>query len=66
MDITSIKKTALGKISASKNAEILEGVFKSYLGKSGELNSLLKTLGSLPSDQRKEAGQSLNLLKKEI
>ena len=64
MDITSIKKTALGKISASKNAEILEGVFKSYLGKSGELNSLLKTLGSLPSDQRKEAGQSLNLLKK--
>jgi phenylalanyl-tRNA synthetase alpha chain len=27
---------------------------------------LLKTLGSLPSDQRKEAGQSLNLLKKEI
>jgi phenylalanyl-tRNA synthetase alpha chain len=66
VDITSIKKTALGKISASKNAEILEGVFKSYLGKSGELNSLLKTLGSLPSDQRKEAGQSLNLLKKEI
>jgi len=52
VDITSIKKTALGKISASKNAEILEGVFKSYLGKSGELNSLLKTLGSLIKEKK--------------
>ena len=66
MDITSIRKKAIDTVASTSDLKDLEIVYKSFLGKKGELNNLLKTLGSLPADQRKEAGQSLNLLKKEI
>ena len=66
MDITSIRKKAIDAVASSSDLQGLEIVYKSFLGKSGELNMLLKTLGSLPADERREAGQSLNLLKKEI
>jgi phenylalanyl-tRNA synthetase alpha chain len=66
MDITSIRKKAVDAIASSSDLRDLETVYKSFLGKNGELNKLLKTLGSLPSDERREAGQSLNVLKKEI
>ena len=66
MDITSIRKKAIDTVASTSDLKDLEIVYKSFLGKNGELNNLLKTLGSLPADQRKEAGQSLNLLKKEI
>ena len=66
MDITSIRKKAIDAVASASDLKGLEIVYKSFLGKNGELNNLLKTLGSLPDDQRKDAGQSLNLLKKEI
>ena len=66
MDITSIRKKAIDAVASAFDLKDLEIVYKSFLGKNGELNNLLKTLGSLPDDQRKGAGQSLNLLKKEI
>ena len=66
MDITSIRKKAIDAVASSPDLQDLESVYKSFLGKNGELNKLLKTLGSLPSEERREAGQSLNVLKKEI
>ena len=66
MDITSIRKKAIDAVASSPDLQDLETVYKSFLGKNGELNKLLKTLGSLPSEERREAGQSLNALKKEI
>ena len=66
MDITSIRKKAINAVASSSDLQDLESVYKSFLGKNGELNKLLKTLGSLPSEERREAGQSLNALKKEI
>ena len=66
MDITSIRKKAIDAVASSSDLQGLEIVYKSFLGKNGELNKLLKTLGSLPSEERREAGQSLNALKKEI
>jgi len=66
MDITSIRNKAIDAVAASPDLQDLESVYKSFLGKNGELNKLLKTLGSLPSEERREAGQSLNALKKEI
>ena len=66
MDITSIRKKAIDAVASSPDLQDLESVYKSFLGKNGELNKLLKTLGSLPSEERREAGQSLNALKKEI
>ena len=37
-----------------------------YLGKKGVLTDLLKTLGSLPHEERKAAGQAINTAKQEI
>ena len=50
MDITSIRKKAIDAVASSPDLQDLESVYKSFLGKNGELNKLLKTLGSLPSD----------------
>ena len=66
MDITSIRKKAIDAVASSSDLRDLENIYKSFLGKDGELNKLLKTLGSLPSEERREAGQSLNALKKEM
>jgi len=52
--------------NSSKDKDSLERVYKSYLGKSGEVNLLLKSLGSLPQEKRKEAGKLLNTLKSDI
>lgn len=37
-----------------------------YLGKKGLLTAQLKQLGSLPADQRREAGQVINLAKQAV
>ena len=66
MDIASIRKKAIDAVASSPDLQDLEIIYKSILGKNGELNKLLKILGSLPSEERREAGQSLNALKKEI
>ncbi|RCK75310.1 MAG: Phenylalanyl-tRNA synthetase alpha chain [Candidatus Ozemobacter sibiricus] len=48
------------RAASSKDAEALR---IKYLGKKGPLSALLKTLGSLPPDQRKTAGEAINRLK---
>lgn len=44
----------------------LETVRLKYLGKKGELTSILKTLGKLPPEERKEIGMLANRIKTEI
>ncbi len=48
------------RATSSKDVEALR---IKYLGKKGPLNALLKTLGTLPHDQRKGAGEAINRLK---
>ena len=64
--ISTLELESSELISSSRDKESLEKAYKSYLGKSGELNLLLKSLGSLPQDKRKEAGMLLNKLKSGI
>lgn len=40
--------------------------YDTYLGKQGQLTLALRTLSSLPIEERKEFGQQINLLKKKI
>ena len=73
MDLDSLKKLIA---DISSNAKLsfetaltetdLEDKFRSFLGKKGEVNLLLKSLGSLPQDKRKDAGLLLNGLKVEL
>ncbi|MCG6937238.1 MAG: phenylalanine--tRNA ligase subunit alpha [Gammaproteobacteria bacterium] len=66
MDLVKLTADALTTINAADNLETLDQVRVNYLGKKGELTSLLKTLGQLPADERKNAGQDINNAKREV
>ncbi len=64
--ISTLKSESHNLINSSSDKDSLNKVYKSFLGKSGEVNLLLKSLGNLPKDKRKEAGTLLNELKSDI
>ena len=66
MDLPKLVADAQAEIAAADNLETLDQIRVSYLGKKGELTALLKTLGSLPGDERKAAGQEINRAKQSV
>jgi len=51
-------------LAEAREARTLQGVRDRFLGRrSGDLTALMKTLGRLPSELRKDAGRELNALK---
>ncbi len=64
--IIEIKKRALDKIKLVKDSKNLEDIRINYLGKKGELTSLLKMLGDLPKEERPKFGEKVNKAKDEI
>jgi len=64
--ISTLKSESSALINSSNDKGSLEKTYKSYLGKNGEVNLLLKSLGSLPQEKKKEAGMLLNQLKSDI
>jgi len=65
-EISRLKLESSALIDSSNDQGTLDKTYKSYLGKNGEVNLLLKSLGSLPQEKRKEAGMLLNQLKSDI
>ena len=59
-DIETVAKQALEDIAAAHSADALEALRVALLGKSGRITSQLKSLGALPADQRKKAGEAIN------
>jgi len=57
---------ALEEINQANDLLALENINSKYLGKKGLLTEQLKNLGQLSPDERREAGQKLNLLKNKI
>jgi len=66
VDLPKLVADAQAEIAAADNLETLDQIRVSYLGKKGELTALLKTLGSLPGDERKAAGQEINRAKQSV
>ena len=64
--ISKLKSDSSESITLSRDKESLNKTYKSYLGKSGQVNLLLKSLGDLPNVNRREAGKLLNDLKSDI
>ena len=64
--ISKLKSDSSESLILSRDKESLDKSYKSYLGKSGQVNSLLKSLGDLPHENRREAGKLLNDLKSDI
>ncbi len=69
MSMSTLKplhEKALNSIADACDLEALEALRVSILGKKGELTALMKSLGSLSPEERKEFGASLNVAKEEI
>jgi phenylalanyl-tRNA synthetase alpha chain len=63
LGIDDLRRDALGEVAAASDLTALDQARVKYLGKSGLLTARLKRLGSLPPDQRPEAGQAINQVK---
>jgi len=73
MNLEALKQTISDLKSLSKSQfeqatlqSELDDLYRSFLGKKGEVNLLLKLLGSIEPETRKEAGKLLNILKSDI
>ena len=62
-DLKSLSKSQFGQATLQSE---LDDLYRSFLGKKGEVNLLLKSLGSMEPEIRKEAGKLLNILKSDI
>ena len=65
-DYDKLKNEVLIKIKEANSLDDLENLRVQVLGKKGSVTSLMKQLGSLEPDKRREAGQILNSLQKNI
>src|SRR5579862_7942795 len=64
--ISELVERALAQIRAAATPGELDRARVQYLGKSGELTSQMKSLGSLPAEERKAFGQSVNTAKAKL
>jgi phenylalanyl-tRNA synthetase alpha chain len=73
MNLDTLKKTllelkakAISEFKSANSRSDIDDIYRSFLGKKGEVNLLLKSLGSFPQEKRKEAGMLLNELKSDL
>ena len=65
-DIESLSTQALSDIASAQTPDALESLRVALLGKSGSITAQLKQLGALPGDQRKAAGEAINVARDAI
>jgi phenylalanyl-tRNA synthetase alpha chain len=65
-NLDDIVARALAEFSAAAEPSALENAKAGYLGKTGELTALLKTLGRLAPEERKTAGAAINVAKEKL
>ncbi len=65
-ELNSLLQSATASIQAAEDLPSLDQLRVGYLGKKGEVTSLLKNLGQLPGSERREAGQEINRVKQAI
>ena len=59
-EIEQLSRQALADIAGAASRDALEALRVALLGKSGSVTAQLKSLGALPADQRKAAGEAIN------
>jgi len=64
--LAALEQQAQAAIEATTDLQSLDQVRVQFLGKKGVLTEQLKQLGSLPDDQRRTAGQAINVVKKQV
>jgi phenylalanyl-tRNA synthetase alpha chain len=66
LDLQGLIEAAESAIKQADTLPALDEIRVAYLGKNGKLTSQLKKLGSLPADQRPQAGQKINKAKQAV
>ncbi|WP_456393065.1 phenylalanine--tRNA ligase subunit alpha [Persephonella sp.] len=64
--VEGLEKEALELIEKASDLESLNSIRVEFLGKKGKLKSILKTLGKLSPEERREIGQLANRVKEEL
>ncbi|MBS0575831.1 MAG: phenylalanine--tRNA ligase subunit alpha [Proteobacteria bacterium] len=64
--IDALTHAALGDIATASTIDALEALRVQLLGKQGSVTALLKSLGAMPAEQRKAAGEGINRAKQAI
>jgi phenylalanyl-tRNA synthetase alpha chain len=65
-DTTQIEQELMREIGAAADLDAIEQLRIGALGRKGRVTQLMKTLGTLPQDERKAAGAAFNLLKDRV
>lgn len=65
-ELNSLKETALKELSTANNKEVLNELKIKYLGKKGQLTTVLRGLGALSPEERPRMGQVVNEIRNEI
>ena len=65
-DLEHLSTQALADIAAAETPETLESLRVALFGKSGSVSALMKSLGALPADQRKAAGEAINRVRDQL
>jgi len=64
--VQALRDKILSELNQAEGLEEIDSVRVNALGKKGSITSLMRSLGSLSGDERKEMGKILNNLKNEI
>ncbi|MBI1385400.1 MAG: phenylalanine--tRNA ligase subunit alpha [Rhizobiales bacterium] len=64
--LEALAESLTAEVAAAATLEALEAVRISALGKKGRISDLMKGLGSLSPDERRQVGQALNALKDRV
>jgi phenylalanyl-tRNA synthetase alpha chain len=65
-DLAQLENEILAEVTAAGDDAALETVRVAALGKNGTITALMKTLGTLPPEQRKSQGQLINGMKDRV
>jgi len=65
-DLDPIRRTYLDRVAAAPDEAALETVRVAALGKKGEISLMMRDLGRMSPEERKQAGPALNALKDEV
>ena len=65
-DLETLRDELMATVGGADSVQALEDVRVAALGKKGSITAMMKGLGGLDAEERKQAGQALNALKTEV
>ena len=62
-DLDTVRVELIASVDAADSLDALEAARVAAVGKKGRVGALMKQLGALPAEDRKDFGQSVNAVK---